>query len=136
MAQPEGLVYRPELISESDEQALVNELERLDFHEIRMHGVVAKRTARHFGIDYDYERRTIVHRDAPMFGIVLGVSLLAAARLRFRRDVPGGERETYEVTLDPRSGYVLAGEALTTWQHHIPPAKSARYSITFRTLRG
>jgi alkylated DNA repair protein (DNA oxidative demethylase) len=179
MAEPEGLVYRPELISESDEQALVDELGRLEFHEIRMHGVVAKRTARHFGIDYDYGRRAIVrevdpipdwllplrvtaasiadlppedlvevlvqrypegaqigwHRDAPMFGIVLGVSLLAAARLRFRRDLPGRERETYEVTLDPRSGYVLAGEALTKWQHHIPPAKSPRYSITFRTLR-
>ena len=59
MAEPEGLVYRPELIAEPDEQALVNELERLDFNEIRMHGVVAKRTARHFGIDYDYERRSI-----------------------------------------------------------------------------
>jgi alkylated DNA repair dioxygenase AlkB len=180
MAQPEGLVYRPELISEADEQALLKELERLDFDEIRMHGVVAKRTARHFGLDYDYERRAIVqevdpvpdwilpvresaarmadlapeelvevlvqrypegaqigwHRDAPMFGTVLGVSLLAPARLRFRRDVPGGERETYEVPLEPRSGYVLAGEARTKWQHHIPPAKSLRYSITFRTLRG
>jgi DNA oxidative demethylase len=180
MAEPEGLVYRPTLISESDEQALVDELERLDFNEIRMHGVVAKRTARHFGVDYDYERRAIVqevnpipdwllplrvaassmadlpsealvevlaqrypegaqigwHRDAPMFGIVLGVSLLGVARLRLRRDVPSGERETYEVTLDRRSGYVLAGEALTKWQHHIPPAKSPRYSITFRTLRG
>jgi alkylated DNA repair protein (DNA oxidative demethylase) len=180
MAQPEGLVYRPELISELDEQTLVDELERLDFNEIRMHGVVAKRSARHFGIDYDYERRAIAqevdpvpdwllplrvtassmadlppedlvevlvqrypegaqigwHRDAPMFGTVLGVSLLAAARLRFRRDLPGGERESYEVTLDPRSGYVLAGEARTKWQHHIPPAKSLRYSITFRTLRG
>ena len=179
MAEPEGLVYRPELIAEPDEQALVNELERLDFNEIRMHGVVAKRTARHFGIDYDYERRSIHqevdpipdwllslriaassmadlppedlvevlvqrypqgaqigwHRDAPMFGIVLGVSLLGAARLRFRRDTRRGERETYEVTLDRRSGYVLAGEALTEWQHHIPPAKSPRYSITFRTLR-
>jgi DNA oxidative demethylase len=60
MAEPEGLVYRPELISESDEQALVDELERLDFNEIRIHGVVAKRTARHFGVDYDYERRAIV----------------------------------------------------------------------------
>ena len=35
----------------------------------------------------------------------------------------------------PRSGYVLAGEARTAWQHHVPPTKSLRYSITFRTLR-
>jgi alkylated DNA repair protein (DNA oxidative demethylase) len=178
VAQPEGLVYRPELLSEAEERALLGELERLQFNEIRMHGVVAKRTARHFGVDYDYERRAITrevdavpawilpvrtkaagmadllpedlvevlvtrypegaqigwHRDAPMFGTVLGVSLLAPARMRFRRDVPGGERETYEVTLEPRSGYVLAGEARTKWQHHIPPAKTLRYSITFRTL--
>jgi alkylated DNA repair protein (DNA oxidative demethylase) len=175
--QPEGLVYRPELLSEEEERALLGELERLQFDEIRMHGVVAKRTARHFGVDYDYERRAITeevdpvpdwilpvrttaagmanlapeelvevlvtrypegaqigwHRDAPMFGTVLGVSLLAPARMRFRRDVLG-ERETYEVTLEPRSGYVLAGDARTEWQHHIPPAKSLRYSITFRTL--
>jgi alkylated DNA repair protein (DNA oxidative demethylase) len=179
MEQPNGLVYRPQLISEPDEQGLIEKLGRLDFNEIRMHGVVAKRTARHFGLDYDYERRAIVeevdpvpdwllpvraaaasmaelppedlvevlvqrypegaqigwHRDAPMFGTVLGVSLLAPSRLRFRRDV-GGRRENYEITLEPRSGYVLAGEARTSWQHHIPPAKSLRYSITFRTLRG
>jgi alkylated DNA repair dioxygenase AlkB len=179
MEQPSGLVYRPQLISEPDEQALIDKLGKLDFNEIRMHGVVAKRTARHFGLDYDYERRAIVkevdpvpdwllplraaaasmaelppgdlvevlvqrypegaqigwHRDAPMFGTVLGVSLLAPSRLRFRRDV-GGRRESYEITLEPRSGYVLAGEARTSWQHHIPPAKSLRYSITFRTLRG
>ncbi|MFL5967577.1 MAG: hypothetical protein ACJ747_13605, partial [Gaiellaceae bacterium] len=46
-----------------------------------------------------------------------------------------GERETYELELAPRSGYVLSGDARTKWQHHVPPTKSLRYSITFRTLR-
>jgi alkylated DNA repair protein (DNA oxidative demethylase) len=41
----------------------------------------------------------------------------------------------WELTLEPRSGYVLAGEARRSWQHSIPPAKELRYSITFRTLR-
>ena len=54
--------------------------------------------------------------------------------MRFRRDI-GGVRHTFELELAPRSGYVLAGEARTAWQHHIPPTKSLRYSITFRTLR-
>jgi alkylated DNA repair dioxygenase AlkB len=174
---PEGLVYRPELLTEAEERALLDELERLDFHEIRMHGVVAKRTARHFGVDYDYERRAAVqeaepipdwlvpvreraaelagvepeelaeilvqryppgaqigwHRDAPAFGIVVGISLGSSARMRFRRD-KGGVRHTFELELEPRSGYVLAGEARTAWQHHLPPAKALRYSITFRTL--
>ena len=174
---PEGLVYRPELLSEAEERALLGQLERLEFHEIRMHGVVAKRTARHFGVDYDYERRAAVqeaepipdwlvavrecaaelaavepeelaeilvqryppgaqigwHRDAPAFGIVVGISLGSAVRMRFRRD-KGGVRQTFELELEPRSGYVLAGEARTAWQHHVPPAKALRYSITFRTL--
>lgn len=171
-------MYRPELLSEDDERTLLAEIDRLAFSEIRMHGVVAKRTARHFGFDYDYERRGVVrdaeplpgwlqpvraaaaalanidpealvealvqrypegaqigwHRDAPMFGIVVGVSLLSASRMRFRRD-EGGQRQTFELDLAPRSGYVLADEARTKWQHHVPPTKGLRYSITFRTLR-
>src|SRR5215211_9023080 len=155
---PEGLVYTPELVSEEDERALLRELERLEFHAIRMHGVVARRTARHFGLDYDYERRGVIgdaepmpewllavrrhaaelaavypaelveglvqrypegaqigwHRDAPQFGTVVGISLLAPCRMRFRRDA-GGARRQHEVELEPRSGYVLAGPARTAW---------------------
>ena len=75
------------------------------------------------------------HRDAPMFGAkVVGVSLLAACRMRFQRQA-GGVRQVYELELPPRSAYVLAGPARTAWQHSIPPVKSLRYSITFRTLR-
>jgi DNA oxidative demethylase len=74
------------------------------------------------------------HRDAPMFGTVVGVSLGSSARLRLRREVDG-EPRAFELELEPRSGYVLAGPARTAWQHHVPPAKSLRYSITFRTLR-
>jgi alkylated DNA repair protein (DNA oxidative demethylase) len=176
--EPEGLVYREELVSEDEERKLLDELERVDFDEIRMHGVVAKRTAKHYGLDYDYERRATVdaaepvpewlepvregaaelagvrseelvevlvqrypegapigwHRDSPAFELVAGVSLAAPARMRFRRG-PAGDRETYEIELAPRSGYVLAGEARWKWEHHVPPAKALRYSITFRTLR-
>jgi DNA oxidative demethylase len=175
---PQGLAYREGLLTEDEERALLEEIERLDFDEIRMHGVVAKRTAKHYGLDYDYERRETVeeaeripawleplreraaslagvereelaealvqrypegaqigwHRDAPAFDIVVGVSLAAPARLRFRRG-SGGARETWELELAPRSGYVLAGEARTEWQHHVPPTKELRYSVTFRTLR-
>ena len=74
------------------------------------------------------------HRDAPMFGEVVGVSLLGACRLRFRRG-KDGTAETRAVELAPRSAYVLDGEARTLWQHSIPPARTLRYSVTFRTLR-
>jgi alkylated DNA repair protein (DNA oxidative demethylase) len=177
-APPEGLVFQPDLLSLDEERTLLAELERLDFHEIRMHDVVARRTARHFGIDYDYERRAHVegadplppwllevrercarlagvepeelvetlvqrypegapigwHRDAPSFGVVVGVSLGAASRMRFRRGKTG-DWTVYEVELPPRSGYVLAGAARWQWQHSIPPVKTLRYSITFRSLR-
>ncbi|WP_224245356.1 alpha-ketoglutarate-dependent dioxygenase AlkB [Hyalangium gracile] len=75
------------------------------------------------------------HRDAPMFGPkVVGVSLGSACRMRFQRG-KGEERRTYEQELQPRSVYVLGGEARGAWQHSIPAVKQTRYSITFRTLR-
>jgi alkylated DNA repair dioxygenase AlkB len=75
------------------------------------------------------------HRDAPMFGTVVGVSLGGASRMRFQRKPKGGGREVYELVLEPRSVYVLAGSVRWAWQHSIPPTKELRYSVTFRTLR-
>ena len=176
--EPQGLVYRPELISDDEERGLLAQLEGLRFDPIVLHGRTARRTARHYGLDYDYEARTpqpgepipewvepareraaelagleprelvevLVqrypagstigwHRDAPAFGAsVVGVSLLSACRMRFRRRRDAGW-ETYAVELEPRSAYVLGGAARASWQHSIPPAKELRYSITFRTLR-
>jgi alkylated DNA repair dioxygenase AlkB len=74
------------------------------------------------------------HRDAPMFGVVAGVSLLGACRFRFERGT-GAARETRAVTLAPRSAYLLTGEAREMWRHSIPPTKELRYSVTFRDLR-
>jgi alkylated DNA repair protein (DNA oxidative demethylase) len=82
------------------------------------------------------------HRDAPMFGSpVIGVSLLSRCEMRFRRALTAKEEgkrrkfETYAVLLEPRSLYILAGDARTKWQHSIPATPSLRYSITMRTLR-
>lgn len=75
------------------------------------------------------------HRDAPAFGSsVVGLSLAAPCRMRFRRK-RGGGWDTREATLEPRSAYLLSGAARASWQHSIPPTKALRYSITFRTLR-
>lgn len=175
--EPEGLVYRPELLTVAEEAELLGVLDELRFDPIVIHGQAAKRTARHYGLDYDYEARTPMpgepvpdwllpvrtkaaelggfepealvetlvqrypagstigwHRDAPAFGTVIGVSLRAPCRLRFQRG-KGEDRRVWEVLLEARSGYVLAGKARTSWQHSIPPTKELRYSITFRTLR-
>jgi alkylated DNA repair dioxygenase AlkB len=74
------------------------------------------------------------HRDAPAFGVVVGVSLLGACRFRFRQG-DAAARRTRTVTLAPRSAYVLDGAARWKWQHSIPSGRAERYSVTFRTLR-
>lgn len=175
--EPQGLVYRHELISVAEERELLDRLTSLRYDPIVLHRRAARRTARHFGLDYDYGARaprpgepiphwllmpreraaelarvepdelvevlvqrypigsTIGwHRDAPAFDVVAGISLAGSARLRFQRGT-GEARRVWEVPLEPRSGYVLAGDARSAWQHSIPPAKEIRYSITFRTLR-
>ena len=83
------------------------------------------------------------HRDAPMFGDVAGISLLSAATMKFRPYVPPSEREaagrrrsTHELELAARSAYLIAGPARREYEHHIPPARRLRYSVTFRTMRG
>jgi len=74
------------------------------------------------------------HRDKPEFEDVVGVSLLSACRLRFRRKSESGwERWTHEA--EPRSIYLLRGDVRNRWEHSIPPVASLRYSITFRSLR-
>jgi alkylated DNA repair protein (DNA oxidative demethylase) len=79
------------------------------------------------------------HRDAPPFGVIVGLSLLAACTMKFRRwpvQKQAGQRiKPLACVLEPRSAYVLDGEVRRAWQHHIPPIKELRYSITFRTLR-
>ena len=76
------------------------------------------------------------HRDAPAFGsTVLGVSLAADCRMRFRRARADGGWETWGATLEPRSAYLLSGAARASWQHSIPPTRGLRYSITYRTIR-
>jgi DNA oxidative demethylase len=74
------------------------------------------------------------HRDAPMFGDVVGVSIGSTCSMRFQRG-HGDQRRVFELVLEPRSAYVLTGSSRTAWQHSIPAVARERYSITFRTLR-
>lgn len=83
------------------------------------------------------------HRDAPMFGDVIGgISLGSAARMKFRPYVSpsaaraaGSRRTTHEIELAPRSAYLIAGVARREFEHAIPAVSRRRYSITFRTVR-
>jgi alkylated DNA repair dioxygenase AlkB len=77
------------------------------------------------------------HRDVPDFEVVVGVSLGSAARIRFRPYPwkPERKHEVFALELEPRSAYILRDEARWNWQHSVPPVKTLRYSITFRTAR-
>jgi alkylated DNA repair protein (DNA oxidative demethylase) len=54
--EPDGLVYRPDFLTAEEESALLAEIEAIDFQPVVMHGQAARRTVRHYGYDYDYER--------------------------------------------------------------------------------
>jgi alkylated DNA repair dioxygenase AlkB len=84
------------------------------------------------------------HRDAPQYELVAGVSLLSTCRMKLRpymapKDLVGATRAprktTHEITLEPRSAYLLSGPARSDFEHSIPATEALRYSITFRTLR-
>jgi alkylated DNA repair dioxygenase AlkB len=76
------------------------------------------------------------HSDAPHFERVVGISLAGAARMRFRPYAAKNDRSAaFAIELAPRSAYAMEGDIRWRWQHHIPPTRELRYSITFRTLR-
>ena len=81
------------------------------------------------------------HRDTPHFGVVIGISLGAPCRMRFRRyhrvrSQRLGHDEILSIKLQPRSIYLMSGASREIWQHSIPPVKELRYSIMMRTVRG
>ncbi|HUP57857.1 MAG TPA: alpha-ketoglutarate-dependent dioxygenase AlkB [Bdellovibrionota bacterium] len=173
---PEGFTYLPAFLGPTEEADLLDRFSRLDWKEVRMHGVVARRRVVHYGLDYTYDSRSVRptdpppawllplqekaarpmgvrtseiaevllskyptgagigwHRDAPMFGdAVFGVSLGGECVLRLRYNE--GDKPL-SIELEPRSAYLLSGNARWNWRHSIPPVKGLRYSITFRTLR-
>ena len=179
---PEGFVYTAEFVSDDEERALLRAIEQIEFGEVRMHGVVAKRRVAHYGRGYEYNSAGLTeaapipgfllplrervasfaqrsaddfaealvtdypegapigwHRDAPPFDIIVGVSLLSDCTMHFRPWPPAkkGAPRTKSVTqlLQRRAAYILRGPSRTQWQHQIPPTKTRRISITFRTLR-
>jgi alkylated DNA repair dioxygenase AlkB len=74
------------------------------------------------------------HRDRPVFGDVVGISLLSPCTFRFRRKA-GMKWERRSLRAEPRSAYILQGPSRSEWEHSIPEVSELRYSITFRSLR-
>jgi len=74
------------------------------------------------------------HRDKPIFGDVVGISLHSTCTFRFRRKF-GSAWERYSMSPEARSAYLLRGPARIEWEHSIPGVPALRYAITFRTMR-
>jgi alkylated DNA repair dioxygenase AlkB len=83
------------------------------------------------------------HRDAPQYDITSGISVVSPCTMRFRPYLSPTDAQrnterrvtTHEIELLPRSGYIIAGDARSKYEHSIPAVAELRYSITFRTLR-
>jgi len=73
------------------------------------------------------------HRDKKQFDQVFGLSLRSACKFRFRRR-DGARWQRFTLDAQPRSVYVMTGDARHLWEHSIPPVDTPRYSITFRTM--
>ena len=180
---PEGFFYRPNFISDTEEQELINEIRGLSLVSFEYYQFTGKRRTASFGWQYEFGRDEITrapempafvlpireragnwfeldgdslgqasiveypvgapigwHRDIPQFGIIIGVSLGAACRMRLRkyqrvRSKASRRGDAVSIELEPRSVYLMSGPSRQLWQHSIPPVKELRYSIVMRTLR-
>ena len=75
------------------------------------------------------------HRDKPLYGTVVGISMHGSGRMRFRPLAQDPDpRDVVVLDLEPRSAYVMRGAIRWDWQHSMLATKALRYSITFRTL--
>lgn len=51
----EGLKFDPQFITAADEAALLDVIRPLDFRQMKMRGVVARRRVLHYGVSYSFE---------------------------------------------------------------------------------
>jgi alkylated DNA repair dioxygenase AlkB len=179
---PDGFIYRPDFVSETEERELIREIERIHLEPFKYYQFTGKRRVASFGWEYEFgnkdmspasnipdfllpvraragalfdiDRNALVqasiieysvgspigwHRDIPQIGIVIGISLGSACRMRFRKYKRGkpklNRHEHLSIELKPRSIYLMSGASRESWQHSIPPVKELRYAIMLRTLR-
>jgi alkylated DNA repair dioxygenase AlkB len=97
-------------------------------------GVDAAKLQQVMIIEYDNGAGIGWHRDRPVFGDVVGFSLLSPCNFRLRRKA-GTTWDRVSLTATPRSAYLLRGPSRWEWEHSIPGVEALRYSVTFRNFR-
>jgi len=96
-------------------------------------GIEPERLIQALLIRYDPGAGIGWHRDRPIYEHIIGLSLGAAAHMRFRRRRPQGGFDRRVAPLSPRAAYHLSGEARYGWEHSIVEMTETRWSITFRS---
>jgi alkylated DNA repair dioxygenase AlkB len=114
---------------------LPEELRGLRNRSAAFAGVAAEEFAEALVTEYPPGAGIGWHKDARPFGVVAGISLGSACRMRFQMG-KGSDRVAAAVELPPRSIYLLTGDARTKWEHSIPAVKVIRWSVTYRTIKG
>jgi hypothetical protein len=115
MAPPPGFRYVPKFIDAEAEASLLAAVRIIGFSEVAMRGRIARRRTAHFGCLAEMLVTTYPagagigwHRDAPQFGVVIGVSVLGACRFRFQRGDRRGARDRRDPA-DPAFGLRARG---------------------------
>jgi alkylated DNA repair protein (DNA oxidative demethylase) len=108
-------------------------LEPLKARAAHAFGIKADELVQALLIRYDRGAGIGWHKDRPVFGDVIGLSLGAPATMRFRRRA-NAKFERVSAPLAPRSLYRLTGEVRHGWEHSIAAMDETRWSITFRSL--
>ena len=83
--EPEGLVYRPDVLSAAEEAALASAIERLPLKPFEFHGYLGKRRVTSFGWRYAFAPLAL----GPAFGIY---SMLKLRRLPEATQIAQGRR--------------------------------------------
>ncbi len=92
--EPGGFVYRSELLTADEEEALLDVVRGLDYEAVVMRGQPARRTVRHYGYTYDFDSWALVPTEPiPAF--------LREARVRCA-DLAGVEPSSFEQALVTR----------------------------------
>jgi alkylated DNA repair dioxygenase AlkB len=161
---PNGLIYHPEFVTHSEEEVLLAYIQnasmpylKFNEHQSRRRGIsyehtlpvflhtLQTRIAKWLSVPRHRINEAFIQEYPTGYGIgwhrdretplVVGISLLGWARMRFRplekiRDA----KAVVSFEVEPRSAYVMQGEIATRWQHSVAPVRAPRYSITFRML--
>lgn len=59
VVKPKGFYYIRNFISEDEEEKYLRAIRKLEWQEVKMHGVIAKRRVFHFGLDYKFDSRVL-----------------------------------------------------------------------------